>query len=479
MNIPAPLRGILPSGLFARGVTILAGSNALGQLIALAASPILTRLYSPADFGLLAIYMALTTVFGVVVCLRYELAIPLPVLDTEGLSVALIALGFVLTNSVLSVAGVWWWREEIAVFFNMPTLSTVLWMFPFSLLLLGSFTVFRYWSVREKAFPAIGVARLQQVLSSITVQITGASFGATALIGGQLANQGVGSISLGRRMLSHPELNSITTHGLIRIAKRFRRFPLITTWAALLNRGSAQLPTMMFAALFGPVVAGLYALSMRVINVPAGVMSDALGSVFLSSAVDAARQSTLEELTRNTYERLVIVTLPPLALVAAIAPEIFGWVFGAEWRAAGEFAQWIVILVYFAIVASPLTLLFVVLEKQTHDFVFQLLLFITRVSTIYLGAIYGDALLAIALYAVGSGVCYMLFLGWVAFQLNQGLKMILAPMIRALGVAVVVVSPVIIVNIVPIKGAVGYFFGVLFSVMLVLFYLFRVVRKEF
>jgi len=203
MSILAPLRGILPTGLFARGVTVLAGSNALGQIIALAASPVLTRLYSPADFGLLAIYMSLTTVFGIVVCLRYELAIPLPDLDSEGLSVAAVALAFVLLNSLLSVAAVWWWREDVAGFFNMPTLAPVLWMFPISMLLLGSFTVFRYWSVRIKAFPAIGIARLQQVLASLSVQLVGASFGAVALIGGQLANQGVGSTSLGRRMLSH------------------------------------------------------------------------------------------------------------------------------------------------------------------------------------------------------------------------------------------------------------------------------------
>jgi len=478
MSILAPLKGILPTGIFARGVTVLAGSNALGQIIALAAAPILTRLYTPADFGLLAIYMSLTTVFGVIVCLRYELAIALPDSDTEGLNVAAVALSFVLLNSALSIAAVWLWRDNIAGFFNMPLLAPVMWMFPVSMLLLGNFTVFRYWAIRKKEFTAIGIARLQQVLSSLAVQLAGASFGGPALIGGQLANQGIGSTSLGRRMISHPELKYISIHGLIRMAKRFRRFPLITTWATLLNRGSAQLPAMMFAVLFGPVVAGLYALSMRVVNAPAGVMSGALGSVFLSTAVDAAHQSRLAELTRSTYERLVVATLPPLALVALIAPEVFDWAFGAEWRVAGEYAQWIVILVYFAIVASPLTLLFVVLEKQSHDLVFQLLLFATRVSTIYLGSVYGDALLAIALYAVGSGVCYMLFLGWVAIQLKQGLQMIFVPLFGALSVAAIVVIPAALVKAFSIGGA-GYLLGVFLSFLLVSFHMIRMIRKVF
>lgn len=55
-------------------ITLMGGSACLGQGLMILATPILTRLYTPADFGVLAVYTSLLSV-SVVVCLRYELAL--------------------------------------------------------------------------------------------------------------------------------------------------------------------------------------------------------------------------------------------------------------------------------------------------------------------------------------------------------------------------------------------------------------------
>ena len=70
-------RRLLPRNRFARSVSVLVGGTAAGQIIVMAASPILTRLYSPEDFGLLSVYAGLLGILGVIASLRYQLATPL------------------------------------------------------------------------------------------------------------------------------------------------------------------------------------------------------------------------------------------------------------------------------------------------------------------------------------------------------------------------------------------------------------------
>ena len=63
---------------FLRKSAIVASGQALGLGVTVLASPILSRLYSPRDFGLLAIFSTLIGVITTFATLRYENAIPLP-----------------------------------------------------------------------------------------------------------------------------------------------------------------------------------------------------------------------------------------------------------------------------------------------------------------------------------------------------------------------------------------------------------------
>lgn len=438
------IKRILPKGLMARGVSVLAGSNALGQAIALLVSPLLTRLYTPEDFGMLAIYMSLTTILGVLVCLRYEMAIVLPEDDTEGATLAILSLVCVLLTTLVTAIGLYFFGDELTSLLSTPQMKPFLWALPLSVFLLGMFTAFRYWAIRQNAYGQIGQARIKQVLGSVLVQIVAFPLGALGLIGGQLANQGVGSVSLGKRFLSRPDIRSVTVSKLWYAARRYKHLPLISVWAGLLNRTSAQLPALMFAALFGPAVAGFYALATRVVNTPAGVMSGALSSVLFSSAASAHRQGGLGELARKTHRRLVVVALPPLLLLALISPQLFEWVFGAQWTQSGLFAQWVVISVYFSITVAPLVMIFTVVEKQSHDFVFQALLVVTRFGMIMWGAHLGSPLMAIAMYCVGSAVCYMIMLFWLAHLVGEGASMVLEPLLVSAVIAVLTSAPVLI-----------------------------------
>jgi O-antigen/teichoic acid export membrane protein len=76
-RFPGRLLRILPKGRFARSVAVVTAGSALGQGLVVASAPLLTRLYTPVDFGVLAVYGSIVSLVAVAASLRYELAIAL------------------------------------------------------------------------------------------------------------------------------------------------------------------------------------------------------------------------------------------------------------------------------------------------------------------------------------------------------------------------------------------------------------------
>ena len=60
--------------------------TAAGQLVSILLSPVLTRLYSPQQFGVLSVYTALLTILVVIASLRYELTVPMAASDEDAIN---------------------------------------------------------------------------------------------------------------------------------------------------------------------------------------------------------------------------------------------------------------------------------------------------------------------------------------------------------------------------------------------------------
>lgn len=174
------------------------------------------------------------------------------------------------------------------------------------------------------------------------------------------------------------------------MAVRYKRFPLYSTWEGLLNTAGTQLPPLIFAIFFGPAVAGLYSLANRVLSIPMSLIGSAIGQVFLSNAAEARRNGTLGTLVLNLHTKLAHLGLAPALLLALTGPDLFAFVFGANWRQAGEFARWMAPWLYFVFTLSPLSTLFAVMENQKEGFAFQVILFVVRLAAIFIGSVILD-----------------------------------------------------------------------------------------
>jgi O-antigen/teichoic acid export membrane protein len=414
-SIPKTLKRLLPKSRFAIDVSILAGGTGIAQAIILLSSPILTRLYSPSDFGLMAVYVSLLSVLGVVASLRYELAMPLPEDDAQAAQVAALCFLVLLINTCLVALFSLIFGNSIANWLAEPGLVRFLALLPLGFFLLGLYEILNYWAIRIKAFPDIARTKLTKAIATTTVQVAGASLGPLALIVGQIVGHGAGIGRLAHRVYqsSAHRFAGLSWAAMRENAWRYRDLPLFSSPAALLNMGSTALPVLLIASLFSSGSAGLYAIAQRVLTLPMMLVGQAVSDVFLSDAVEAHRAGGLAERTLKVHAILVRLGMPILFILPLTGETAFGLVFGEQWSDAGRYAAYLSPWMYIVFTAAPIASVIIVLERQRFSAAFNLIVLIFRTFTIILGAALFSVEPTILLFAVVSAVSVFLFLVFV------------------------------------------------------------------
>jgi O-antigen/teichoic acid export membrane protein len=374
MNAPVASRGrwlATPQvGQFGRRVALLAGGTTLGRLAVILAAPLLTRLYSPDDFGLLAVYTALLGILGSIVCLRYEVAIPLPVSDRSAANLLVLCLLVALVMTLVIGLPVLLAPAWLAGLLGVPALAPYLWLVPVGLLGIGAYQTFSYWSIRKQDIRRLAGTRIVQGVGQGVVQIGwGLSIGGPLglLLGGAFGQMaGSGGLAAAVWRGNRSVIAAIGPHGLGRALRRYRRFPLLATWSALLNAMTRQLPAILLAVLFGAGVAGLYALGQRIVRAPMQLIGSAVAQVYMGQAARQARQdpTSLRRLVGRVTVRMLLLGSLPIVAVALGGPWLFQLIFGPAWEDAGRYVQLLApaFLAQFAI--APLLQTFAVLERQ-------------------------------------------------------------------------------------------------------------------
>lgn len=437
------LQRFKPKSAFARGVGVLVGGTAGAQALMVLAAPLLTRLYSPEDFGLLAVFTAILALFGVIAAGRYELAIPLPESDQEAANLTVLGFALVVLTSALTFAVFLLWPQPIADALNAPALAPYLWLIPFGVFFLGSYEVFSKWAIRRKQFPTIARTRIVQAIGTLGVQLGAYKLGVPALLGGHAAGQGLGAGGLALSAFRRPEFRQCSLVGMRQQASRHRKFPLYSTWTALFNTASLQLAPIMFVTIYGATVAGLYALTLRILSMPGSLIGNAVGSVFLSSAPAARREGTLKDLVEKLHARLAMAGALPLMVLLFFGPGLFEFVFGSEWREAGIYAQWMAPWIYLQFQWSPLSMLSTVLELQREGLIAQFLNFLVRFGSLILLAAMGvDAQTGVFVFSLISAGAYLLLLLWFTRKAGASSAKLAISDAKYLAAALLLVAPI-------------------------------------
>jgi lipopolysaccharide exporter len=425
----------VPGGGFAHSVVTLASGTAIAQLLLVLAMPVLTRLYTPADYGALAVYSSTLTVLLVLSSLRYELAIPLP--ETDEIAASLLALTFLLpagTTAIVSLL-VWLAGDAFIAAVNVPALRPYRWLVPLGFLGAGSYQTLLYWAIRRREFGRVARTKLRQGVGQVVTQVAlgFARVGAPGLLIGDVIGRVAGGGGLALLALRERPHARVTRAGMVAVAVRYRRFPLLTTWSGLLNIGSLQLPSILFSAGFGAAAAGLYALSYKMLVLPTMLVAQAVGQVFLSRAAAVAREpERLRRLTERTTLTLFACGLPVFGALALGGPELFAAVMGRQWEQAGRYAQ--VLAPWFAVwlVSNPLSGLFSVREWQASALGFSAFEFALRLGSLLIGARRGSPMLAVGLLSASGVLISVTSIARFMHAGHSSIGRVLGPAVRLL-----------------------------------------------
>ncbi|MEE9351023.1 MAG: oligosaccharide flippase family protein [Thiotrichaceae bacterium] len=328
---------------FISNVATLASGTVIAQLLPLLASPVLTRLYSPEQFGLFAIFMGFVTSLTQASTGHYEVAMVTPKHSYRAKQLFVVALYFSLGFAMITFLGVTFFHQKVLNLLNASELANWIYLVPLMVLTIGLAQLANYYANRSKHYSFMAQAALLQGITivSISILLGILEIGFSGLVIAYACGSFVSFIFLWWRHKT--ELTSINfgiSKYTLKVAHHYKDYPLFSGSMSIFDGLSLALPTFFLAAGYPEAIVGYYALVMRILYSPLTFLSTSVGQVNLKKVVDLvhAKRSVLPYLHKVTLALIAISAIPTLLLLF-FGPQIFTFIFGKDWLAAGEYAQ--------------------------------------------------------------------------------------------------------------------------------------------
>ncbi|NLA24145.1 MAG: oligosaccharide flippase family protein, partial [Bacteroidales bacterium] len=273
---------IAPESDFSKNFFILFKGTVIAQIIPMALTPILTRLYTPADFGVLELFVSVISILGAIANFRYELSIVLP--DRKEDAWNIMGLGFlisiVFSLFILLIVGLF--ADEIALLLNNSKMKFWLYLVPLAVLLQGFFNMLSYYNTREKLYKSISTASISRSGSRTLLQIIIGIFkkSPAGLIIGQIAGYAVSLIPLSRKINFKVFFKKITWKNMKAQAYRYRDFPKFTMPSTLANSTATNMTGILISALYSISSVGFYSLANRILGLPSALIGTSMANVY-------------------------------------------------------------------------------------------------------------------------------------------------------------------------------------------------------
>lgn len=395
-----------------RNISLATIGTAVSQGILVAVLPLLTRLYEPSDFALLAIYTSLIGLFVVVACGRFDLAIPLPESESDGLSLLILSLLIAAVFSLVLALIYWVWGESLLTTFSLAEFQPYAWLVPLGIFLAACNLCLEYWFARAKQFGFLAKTKIARAAAGAGSQV-GIGFVSrwpAGLIIGQMVFSGVGALVQGTRLwLSHgAAIQQQSIAKLKRVAREYSRFPLMSGPEAIFNKIGVHLPVLIIAAIAVGPEAGFLMLAMRILSVPVSLLGVSVQQVYLSEAPQAYREGRLQSFTQRVQINLAKVGALPLIVLGLLAPLVIETIFGTGWERAGWIILWLTPSYVVQFIVSPISVALHVVEKTAYAAILQLVGSILRVGAVGLAVIWYPHYL-VEFYAISGLLFYVLY----------------------------------------------------------------------
>lgn len=414
----------LKKSSFVKNVLVVMTGTAVAQVIGFSLTPVISRLFSPSDFGIFGSFNSVATIIAAGATLQYTQALMLPKEKVDAIYLFIISClcTFIITllcliatmslpetlNGLMKTSGIWG-----LVLLVVATLIS------------GLNQSCQAWSVRAKAFKHTSASQVVRSLSSNGMQI-GFGYlikaGSVGLIVSSIIADILASLNLARVVLRDlAELSYKIKWKRVRLlAKDYRDFPLYSASMNVINSLSLGLPVLLLAHFYGTMVAGAYAFGMRILSAPMGFVLTAMRQVLFQKAAEVYNDGDrLMPLYLKFTVGLFAVAFFPSLVIFIWAPQLFSWIFGVEWHMAGEFVQSLVLWMMFMFCNLPAVLFARIIRIQRKMFIYDLVLLSLRALVLFGGGMYLSAVDTIFLVSLVGATMNVIFICIVGFLIMR------------------------------------------------------------
>ena len=406
---------------FVRNVAIVTSGTVLGQSIMIAASPILSRIYKPEDFGAFAVFASTVGILAIIASLRYEIAIPLPESDEEAWSLAKLALAGATFFSFVLMITMKGWAKPFAVHMGLSEgQSVIILLIPIGVVLTSAFQTVNYLVIRSLRHRLLAKSKVVQgaVAASSQTGLGLMGIGAVGLVIGLVMGR------LASALYAYFSLNIYikSKKSLWEVAKKYMRFPKLALPSGGVNALAVELPMLLTAAIYGTGIAGLYALAQRVVVAPMGMVGKSIAQVYMAKLGEYVRNNNPQAvlLYSSVAKKLFTISIVPFILLAIFSPYIFGMLFGASWSVTGYIIRLLSPAFFVQFVVAPLSQTLNYIGRQDIQLVWDTLRFIGILIIFYIAKIWKiEYITLFSIYSIYLTIAYILLYIITIYILNK------------------------------------------------------------
>lgn len=366
----------------------LSVATIISHAVVFASLPLLSRLYSPRDFGLFALFGIIVGIVSFFATLTQEGTVLIARSRVHALRLLVNVMRTVVLVTVVVAVVVLVTRDAIASLAGETDLSIWLLLVPLDCLFVGWYQSVRVWQIRHAQYRTLARASIVRAVavSAISVGtglVAGERAGAGALIVAQIIADFL-NFAFCASGLPVRRLGQLAVRGRERVARTARQHRLlVTSWfsSQLLSQAFGYVPVVVITLSFGTTALGLYTFADRCVTAPTQLVAQAVADVFRQRAADLWRRlGRFGELYDRVVGLTAAVGLLPFAIGIVFAPSIFAILFSAEWREAGTIASITLFSGFFYFVNRPAQYAVVIVGAKLYPVVMNLIRLVGEVA---------------------------------------------------------------------------------------------------
>lgn len=402
---------------FVKNFSKLTAGTASAQIVSIITVPILTRLYGVEAYGIQAVYNSVVSMFCILATGRYETAILLPKDDKKSFSVCCLVVLLSLFMSICWCFGYMVLKDTMIKFFGYGEVFDWLQWLPFTVMAISLSVVVTHWLNRMRDYRVMAMTGMLISIinfsagSIYAILYPGDNFGLYFnTFMGQLVVGIIGIFYCYKRKYFSKAWISFSM--LLHVAKKYINVPKYMVGGNILNDLSTKLPVFLLQGIFGDLVVGYYAMSVKLLGMPLQLITSAVGNVFLRDAVDEwNNKGNCERSFKKTYYLLGVLGIIPSILIFIFSKDLFVIFLGENWYMAGVYCVYLIPMYFIKFIFSPLSNVLVIANKQNIFFYLQF----CRLAVVYLFMQVGYRLFftadaVVIFYGIGFSLYYAIVL---------------------------------------------------------------------